>query len=69
MHQGGGGGQVHVESTLSALLVKRRTASESFARAHPAVVEHHRASIATKFGLQGSHSLVKFAVKHEPELG
>jgi DNA-binding NarL/FixJ family response regulator len=32
-------------------------------------VEHHRLNIATKLGLRGSHALVKFAVKHESELG
>ena len=31
-------------------------------------VEHHREKIAEKLDLRGSHALVKFAVKHEPEL-
>ncbi len=31
-------------------------------------VEHHRNNMATKLGLQGSHALVKFAVKHAAEL-
>jgi DNA-binding NarL/FixJ family response regulator len=32
-------------------------------------VEHHRNNVAAKLGLQGSHALVKFAVKHESQLG
>ena len=31
-------------------------------------VEHHRASIATKLDLKGSHALIKFAVEHQSEL-
>jgi DNA-binding NarL/FixJ family response regulator len=31
-------------------------------------VEHHRNNIATKLDLHGSHTLVKFAVKHQAEL-
>lgn len=31
-------------------------------------VEHHRASIATKLNLKGSHSLLKFALEHKDEL-
>jgi DNA-binding NarL/FixJ family response regulator len=31
-------------------------------------VEHHRQNIANKLGLQGSHALVKFAIKHQTEL-
>jgi len=31
-------------------------------------IEHHRANIAEKLELNGSHALVKFAVKHESDL-
>jgi len=31
-------------------------------------VEHHRASIATKLDLKGSHALLKFALDHKNEL-
>jgi DNA-binding NarL/FixJ family response regulator len=31
-------------------------------------VEHHRRNMATKLGLQGSHALVKFAIKHQSDL-
>lgn len=31
-------------------------------------VEHHRASIATKLQLRGSHALIKFALEHRDEL-
>ena len=31
-------------------------------------VEHHRASIAVKLGLKGSHALLKFALDHKNEL-
>lgn len=31
-------------------------------------VEHHRNNVASKLELRGSHTLVKFAVKHETEL-
>jgi DNA-binding NarL/FixJ family response regulator len=32
-------------------------------------VEHHRASIATKLDLKGSHALLKFALDHKDSLG
>jgi len=32
-------------------------------------VEHHRNNITTKLDLRGSHALVKFAIKHQAELG
>jgi DNA-binding NarL/FixJ family response regulator len=35
----------------------------------PRTIEHHRQTIATKLGLQGSHALVRFAAKHASELG
>jgi DNA-binding CsgD family transcriptional regulator len=31
-------------------------------------VEHHRASIATKLDLKGTHALLKFALDHKNEL-
>jgi DNA-binding NarL/FixJ family response regulator len=31
-------------------------------------VENHRSNICQKLGLQGSHSLIKFALEHKPEL-
>ena len=34
----------------------------------PRTVEHHRASIAAKLDLRGSHALTRFAVKHQSSL-
>jgi len=35
---------------------------------HYRTVDNHRTNIAAKLGLQGSHSLLKFAVEHQDEL-
>lgn len=35
----------------------------------PRTVENHRANISAKLGLQGSHSLLKFAFEHKSQLG
>jgi DNA-binding NarL/FixJ family response regulator len=35
---------------------------------HYRTVENHRTNISAKLGLQGSHSLLKFAVEHQAEL-
>jgi DNA-binding CsgD family transcriptional regulator len=34
----------------------------------PRTVEAHRAHIATKLGLHGSHALIKFVIQHSSEL-
>jgi len=31
-------------------------------------IENHRANISSKLGLQGSHALIKFALKHEADI-
>ncbi len=94
-------GQVYISPTLTPLLMRRREATEAFAREHPELaqltpseqrilklialgltsrtiadrltigvrtVERHRNNIAVKLGLQGSHALVRFAVRNEAHL-
>lgn len=35
---------------------------------HPRTVDNHRANIAAKLGLRGSHALLKFATEHKSEI-
>ena len=51
---------------LSELKTSREIAAEL--GISPRTVENHRAHICSKLGLQGSHALTKFAVRHKHEL-
>lgn len=58
------------ERQVLLLLADYKTSKEIAAElgVSPRTIENHRANICTKMELQGTHALVKFAVKHKSEL-
>ena len=58
------------EKRILRLVSDYRTSKEIAAELFISIrtVEHHRASIATKLDLKGSHALLKFALDHKNEL-
>lgn len=52
---------------ISEYLTSKEIAAELFISVR--TVEHHRARIATKLGLKGSHGLLKFALDHKDNIG
>lgn len=55
-----------VLSLVAEDLTSREIAERLFVS--PRTVENHRTNVCQKLGLQGSHALVKFALKHKSEL-
>ena len=58
------------EKRILVLISEYLTSKEIAAKLFISIrtVEHHRASIATKLNLKGSHALLKFALDHKDEL-
>ena len=58
------------ERRILFLLSELKTSKEIAAElgVSPRTIENHRANICQKLGLQGSHALVKFAIKNKNEL-
>jgi DNA-binding NarL/FixJ family response regulator len=58
------------ERRILKLIAEEKTSREIADRLFisPRTVENHRTNICQKLGLQGSHALVKFALKHKSEL-
>lgn len=58
------------ERRVLKLVGEYKTSKEIAGLLHMGVrtVEHHRASVATKLDLKGSHALIRFAVEHLSEL-
>lgn len=58
------------ERRVLKLIAEYKTSKEIADLMHIGVrtVEHHRAGIAVKLELKGSHALIKFAVEHQSEL-
>jgi len=59
------------ERRVLKLIAEGQTSREIASALHIGVrtVEHHRNNMALKLELRGSHSLLKFAVRHQSELG
>jgi NarL family two-component system response regulator LiaR len=55
-----------VLALLAGYKTNREIAGELFVSVR--TVENHRANICSKLNLSGAHALMKFALKHKPEL-